>query len=457
MNEAAWKRLLRQIRDGYVVPVVGPQLLVAPDGTTLQGRIAGRLLDAHGEAFDAAAATRFRELHDVITQLKAGVSLQDLYCDINDAIAEVGAEAGLLPEPIRQLAAITDFRLFVTLNPDDLLAGALRKRCAVNETVHAPRSGSENWRDLPTDWATRHGEVQLLYLFGKASSLPTFAIHDEDVLEFSHNLIAGGSQVPQRFIDELRRKGLLMLGCSFPDWLTRFFLRLTASDRLAKKDTRTWLVNDPGPDESLVRFLDEFAHDTEVLSGTSPAQFVDELHRRWQRAQATATGAVSAHEAPAPVRGTLFFVSYSRRTDLQRAEALVADLRSLGVAENEIWFDRDVLEPGEDYRQRILDGIQVCRHFVPLLSEAGHGREEAFVFSEWRAANRRRQNMNRQHFVIPTVVDSEYQPERYRSDAVREWAQDHIDFGFAPEGVPDERTRTLLTRLVRESRRESRD
>lgn len=28
MNEASWKRLLHQIRDGYVIPVLGSELLV---------------------------------------------------------------------------------------------------------------------------------------------------------------------------------------------------------------------------------------------------------------------------------------------------------------------------------------------------------------------------------------------------------------------------------------------
>lgn len=465
MNEAAWKRLLRQIRDGYVVPVIGPQLLVSADGVTLQSRIAARLLAMHGEDGgdgEGPAGARFGELHEAVSRLKSRVGLQDLYCDINDAIAEVCAQdsagaGAALPPALRQLAAITDFRLLVTLNPDDLLARALRQRCAVAEFVHAPRWGSEHWADLPADWAARSGEVQLLYLFGKASSLPTFAIHDEDLLEFSHNLIAGGSQVPQRFIDELRRKGLLLIGCHFPDWLTRFFLRLTNSDRLSKKDTRAWLVEEPAVDANLVRFLTGYAKDIEVLDDTSPLAFVDELHTRWQREQAASAVVVAAAGPPPPPRGALFFISYSRRSDLPRAEALVGTLRQLGVAEQEVWFDRQAIEPGQDYRQRILDGINGCRHFLPLLSSAAIDREEAFVFSEWRAANRRRQMMNRPNFVVPLVVDIDYQPERYRADAVREWADEHIDFGFAPGGEPDARTRALLQRLLRESRREAQD
>ena len=84
----------------------------------------------------------------------------------------------------------------MTLTPDDLLARCLRGRCAVNEIVHSPNLPTSEGKDLPTDWKTRPGEVFLLYLFGKSRSAPMFAIHDEDVLEYAHNLIAHGSQVP---------------------------------------------------------------------------------------------------------------------------------------------------------------------------------------------------------------------------------------------------------------------
>jgi hypothetical protein len=450
MNEASWKRLLKQIRDGYVVPVVGPQLLVAADGRgSLQARVADRVLRLHGVEIGPTPLPPFHELHEAVSLLKPTVNLQDLYSDVHDAIAE--ETAGETPAAISQLSRIADFRLFVTLTPDDLLARSLRRRCAVNEVMHAPRLGTDDWADLPRDWGTRRGEAQVLYLFGKASSTPTFAIHDEDVLEYAHNIMANGSQVPRRFLEELRRKGLLLIGCNFPDWLSRFFLRVTNSDRLSKKDTRTWLIEPLSPTESLTCFLRGYAKDTEVLADVPPVEFVAELHDRWMREQDAAQGTPPSPASAAP-RGALFFISYSRTTDRRRAEALHQTLRGLGLADHEIWFDRTAIEPGQDFSRQILDGIQTCRYFLPLLSDATNRREEAFVFSEWRAANQRRQSMNRE-FVIPVIVDPEYQPERYTAPAVRDWGGDHIDFAHAPDGVPDARTHALLQRLVREARR----
>ena len=93
--------------------------------------------------------------------------------------------------------------------------------------MHSPKLQTiSEGNDLPQDWSERRGDVQLLYLLGKSSPAANFAIHDEDVLEYAHNVIARGS-VPNVFIGELQQRNLLLIGCNFPDWLSRFFLRAT--------------------------------------------------------------------------------------------------------------------------------------------------------------------------------------------------------------------------------------
>lgn len=451
MNEISWKRLLSQIRDGYVVPVIGSRLLVGEDGReSLQRRIAERLLKVHDFQSDAESLPPFHELNEAVSLLKAGTSLQDLYADIHDALLELTEDDAVIPAPIRQLAEISGFRLLVTLTPDDMLVRCLRKRCAVNEIVHSPKLPTSEARDLPADWQTRTGEVQLLYLFGKSSSAPMFAIHDEDLLEYAHNVITRGSHVPIRFLNELQERSLLLIGCNFPDWLSRFFLRVTSKNRLAEKSKREWLIEQLQPEESLTCFLRSFCKDTEVLSQNSPVDFVAELHLRWmaERVDPQMEQGIGNGKKPPP-SGVMFFISYSRCTDLLRAEAMVQALLKLGVDKNEIWFDRTDIEPGNDFQQCILDGIRCCRYFLPLLSLSANRREEAFVFREWREANDRLKGMNRD-FVIPVVVDTDFEPGRYTADAVRDWKPLH--FGFAPDGVPDGPTSEKLVALVREAR-----
>lgn len=456
MNESAWNRLLQKIRESNVVPILGSRLLVGADGqTSLQEKIARRLLEDCGKSADAPL-TPFRELNEAVFLVGNNIQGQELYDRVNDAICSVihprpPAPQPAIPAPIRQLAQIADFRLYVTLTPDDFLVQSLKKRCAVNEIVHAPNLATSDGKDLPSDWKSRAGEVQVLFLFGRACTLPNFAIHDEDVLEYAHNVIARGSQVPKAFLGELQQRNLLLIGCNFPDWLTRFFLRAFAQTPLSKKDMRAWLIEPLQPEESLTVFLRSYSKETEVLSQDSPVEFVAELHRRWMEL-AGGGAEVGPSEADQHPPRAMFFISYSRKSDVSKAESIYKALLNLKVSEAEVWFDRQAIDPGEDYQRKILDGIQGCRYFLPVISRATNQREEGYVFREWDEACKRLPEMNRE-FVLPVIVDAEYRPDIYGAKQVWEWKRRNIDFGHAPDGTPDPQLERKLKKLVREARR----
>ena len=459
LDDRFWNRLLKAIEEGQVVPVAGAHLLnwqMTDKTATLQQRLAVRLLAYYRDRIDPASIilTPQRELHDAVTQLKALANLQDLYADIADALdAERKDPAFKMPAAIEKLAAIASFRLLVTLTPDALLAQALRQRCAVNEIIHSPNLPTSEAADLAADWLKKPGEANLLYLFGKAQSTPVFAIHDEDTLEYAHNLLSRGSNVPLRFLGELQQRGLLFIGSQFPDWLSRFLLRLTNQTRLADKKTRAWLVNNGQNQPELSSFLQGFSRETEIITELSPQAFVDELHRRWLARNTPSAGQTATNQAtstPDPA-SVAFFISYSRATDLPAAEKLFQTLRELGLAEHEIWFDRTAIEPGGDFQKLIFDGIRNCHYFLPLLSSAADRFDEKFFYREWRAAIERSEGMMGREFVVPIVLDEEYNPQGY-TRVPRTWS-DNIDFGYAPGGTADTRTRQHLTKLVRDLRR----
>src|SRR5215813_4524457 len=372
-DERFWNRLLKSIQEGQVVPVVGSQLLVwgeSANPQTLQRLVAEQVLQSREVDPSSLPLTRHRELSDAVSILKNDhkVNLQDLYSDVSEALDTVIAQHNFqVPEAIAQLLAISDFRLLVTLNVDDLLARALRTRCAVNEVIHSPYLPTSEAVDLAPDWLKRAGETNLLYLFGKAKSTPVFAIHDEDILEYAHNLLSRGSNVPIRFLGELQQRGLLLIGSNFPDWLSRFFIRLTNQTRLSDKKTHAWLVEDIKSQPDLTLFLSSVSREIEILSDLSPQAFIAELHARWLARNKPAAGVTKVSTAPDP-RGALFFISYSRSTDLPAAERLFESLQKQGATENEIWFDRTAIEPGQDFQDRILAGIRTCQYFLPLIS-----------------------------------------------------------------------------------------
>lgn len=89
MEEAAWKRLLGQIRDGFVVPIVGCRLLVDAEGKScLQAEVASQVLAANGLKLEDETLPPFRELNEAVTRVrqKGRGKLQDIYADVDEAI-----------------------------------------------------------------------------------------------------------------------------------------------------------------------------------------------------------------------------------------------------------------------------------------------------------------------------------------------------------------------------------
>lgn len=455
MDEKSWDRLLKSIEDGLVVPVLGPQILIAQGSNdSLQAQVARQLLASYNCDPGSNPLPPFREMNEAVTRLKRDHKLQDLYGDIHDAIEKLMPKSeAAMPEPVRQIAAISHFRLFVTLTPDELLARSLRTRCVVNEIVHSPYLPTSEGADLPADWLSRAGEVFLLYLFGKSRPAPMFAIHDEDILEYVHNIIARGSHVPVRFLAELQQRNLLLIGCNFPAWLSRFFLRLTNQQRLSDTQRkREWLVEALQAEEELIYFLKSYSAGTEILSDISPTVFIAELHQRWLTRHGAAEEVTSTQAEVIP-RNAMFFISYCRAPDYSAAVKLMESLKSLGIADNEIWFDKSVIEPGQDFRERILTGIRTCRYFVPLISSSADQLDEKFFRREWNEALDRSKSIQGRTFVVPMIIDQAYDPEQYQR-VPHEW-KDNLHFGHAPGGLPDEQTNTLLKKLIRAERQRS--
>src|SRR5438270_927949 len=64
------------------------------------------------------------------------------------------------------------------------------------------------------------------------SRSPSYAISDEDLLEFLYAL-QSESRRPERLFDELENNHLLIVGGNFSDWVARMFLRTAKRRRLS--------------------------------------------------------------------------------------------------------------------------------------------------------------------------------------------------------------------------------
>ena len=250
----------------------------------------------------------------------------------------------------------------------------------------------------------------VFYLFGKADVAPFYAIHDEDALEFPYTLQAGNG--PERMFSQLRSRNLLLIGCNFADWLSRFFIRLSnlgaAVFRSAHQEGISSWARRTCEDQELTVFLERFSQDSRcyptrrarVRRRTVPALDASGTRRRVTE-PADAAPAARAIRPPAARSSSATPATTSGRP--RRCSRTAEDRRRRGVVRQER------AEAGR--RMGTADpasAIQRCSLFLPLLSANTERRTEGYFRLEWNEAAERSKRIQGRKFIFPIVIDPDY-------------------------------------------------
>jgi hypothetical protein len=404
-----WRQLLALVDERRVVPIVGPDAILVdgPDGPEPVTSAIARRVEA---LLELTPDVQPPLLHTVASRWLAVAGPQriaDVYGAVRLALDEQPID---VPDTLRKLARIRAFDLFVTTTPDDLL------RRAVDEERYAGRAVTQVFayapdtvQDLPAPLRQLGGPV-IYHLLGRASTVPDFVVTEEDTLEFVHSLQSENRR-PNRLLDELRGRSLLILGSGYSGWLARFFLRAARGERILLARSKTDVIADARAlgDDELTAFLRQFSAQTKLFGGA--AAFVDELSERWEshlkvRANATPSAMPAAREQPAidddEAAEHAIFVSYASE-DRETALALAG---ALGAAKLPVWLDRrGGLEGGDDYELKIRRQIEGASLFVPILSPHVLTRQRRFFRLEWSIAGEvARRAAETLPFVVPVRV-----------------------------------------------------
>lgn len=349
-----------------------------------------------------------------------------------------------VPEPLRKLATIEPLRLFLSTTVDSLLANALGSP-ADHVFAYAPNA---TLADIPRDYA--RAPYRLVFqLFGKISGIPDSALVDEETLEFMWKLHEESMSTRlANLFDELRNKRLLLIGNAQPDWLARFFVRLSRRDRLSSgNDTREFVADHKVTGDVHLRdFLENFSPQTRTFAVENPIDFVDQLAEKWDafpdKPGDAKAGAPAAPEATKP---PAVFVSFSS-LDRDAVKRLQARLSTEGGLD--VWFDENRLASGDPWWPVIEQNIATCAVFVPVLSKNTDSREESVFRREWNRALDRFEGMDKANarFIHPVIVDGTL-PYDLTS---KEFSA--FQYTQAPAGEPTDEFITLLKERVRERR-----
>jgi hypothetical protein len=396
--------LLMYIEEGRVIPIIGPELVqVEHEGrqVPLYDFVARRLAEQFNLVERLPAAFTLQDVIAVYTQ-DGRQPIEKIYPRI---LSILNAQELSTPPALARLARILPFRLFVTTTFDSLLTRAVNEARfgGAEKTREIVYTGTRARADLDPEWEAG-GDPIVFHLLGRASSAPNYVATEEDTLEFLYKLQADAPHM--RLFDELTSKHLLILGCSFPDWLARFFIRLAKRVQLSARRSEMELLADsrsPG-DGSLALFLDNFSYSTRLFP-VGAAEFVDLLAERWEARYGAAAPPAPVPPAPAadaaPMADGALMISYVRE-DQAAAERLCEALGRV----TDVWLDLRELEAGDIWDPEIRRTVNRCSLFVPLLSRNAAGQLEGYFRREWNMAVSRREGMAAElPFIVPVLID----------------------------------------------------
>jgi hypothetical protein len=443
-----WDCLLTEIEDRQIVPVIGSELLritLAPgqeEPVLLYQHIA-RDLAVRLEVDPSALPDPFR-MNDVVWKhLGDKGAPADIYYEIQ---AILKSRSWPTPDPLLKLAQIRHFNLYLSVTFDPLMKKAL------DEARHEGRDQTEalayslygkEVRDLRADFDI-NSEPPLVYqLFGRASTQPDYAVTDDELLAFTHRLLTRDYR-PKNLYDHIRSRNLLVLGCSFPDWLARFFYCAAKGEDTFTKCIRGLVADQKTVNDSnLCQFLQR--KNILIFPEPDPCRFVDELHEKWTARFGVEDNPVVKPVLFAPEAVFLSYASEDRETVLRLKKKLES-------AQLPVWYDQQQLDYGDQYKNKISANIRKCSVFIPVISKHTDTIEPRFFWWEWHKAMEEAEYRSPKYpFILPVVIDdtgydAPHIPEDFKK----------CHWHRLTNGVPDDDFITIAAEQIKNLRRQRR-
>jgi hypothetical protein len=459
-DDRFWDVLLNQIEDERLVPVLGSDLSVVNVGQTEQtlSSLIGQRLASQYQLSTPSEIGSTGEAVRAILQRDGRDQVELLYGDINRIIEKINPAPG---KALRDLAAIDELRLLVSLTPDRLLAQALNEvrfqgrpqTCEYEFSLTKSTSEQAALNNQPA----ASTDTVVLNLFGRASRTGQYVIHEEDEIEWLHALLTDTARLPQWLGQKLKQQHTLFIGWEIPDWIGPFMMRASSTARLSdEKKKQFFFVGSSTQVSKLSNFFATYCR-RPLVQEMEPNRFVAELRERWEQRRSVTPPAPSTPPAtptpfgaadPAPPKAPEIFLSYMRE-DAEAAQRLV---RAIGELGGNVWMDKLRIHAGGPWEQETLNAIHRSRLFVPVISANTEREEVGFVFREWNAAVDQSLSIMGRSFIVPVIIDNDYDGDlgRYRRmppDFRR------LNFGHAPAGVPDASLVASLRAEIRDMRR----
>lgn len=379
-DEAYWNRLIEEIIEGNVVPVIGAEMLVenCPNiHKTIIGQLA-RKLKIEGNITSFSELVYHRDYHQKI---------ENIYPYVNSYLMQ----KHLTPSGIlKRLLSYRQFPFVITTSFTPVVENTMRGIWGDDLRVLKYGNNPADIGDIRDDTDMRRPTVY--YMFGKyCESAHRYALTDTDMLDYCSSWLSdNGGKKPINLVSALAGKYLLMIGNNYSDWLFRFIWYSLRKDKMGHG-----MLAYENVDDTFLHFLDR----TNAFACQNPTKVVEQIENRLTRKiQDNERTKFNKPEMNADI-----FISYSRR-DKKLVEKLYDAFTNLG---KKVWYDRNNLAVGANFMEDINYAIKTARYFIPVFSKnVTEERNAPHVYrAEWETASNVASSLGRT-YIIPVAPEN---------------------------------------------------
>lgn len=376
-DEPLWDKLIQQIIDGNVIPVIGADLLT--DDNDNPHKV---IVDFLANGFQVKSNPKsFSELvYD--PDYKKDNKKDSIYYQVNSIFGSAGFEPSLR---LKRLLSIRQFPFVITTSFTPIVEQTMKEIWKDELRVMRFNNNPSQNNDIKNGADLR--KPTIYYMFGKVGEgAQRYVLTDTDMLDYVSSWLSNDDKArPKTLFNELKKKYLLMLGNNYSNWLFRFIWY-----SMRKPDLGHGMIAHDKLDESLLNFLDRAETFTKRNTSDVIDQIITRLEKKLKENEET--------KFNKPEENVDVFISYSR-SDSDIAEKLYETLTAQG---KRVWYDRNNLTDGGNFMDEIRNAISKAEYFIPIFTEnITREKSDKHVYrKEWKEAIEVANSMGRT-FIIP--------------------------------------------------------
>lgn len=409
-----WDELLDFIAEKKLTPVLGKEMYTYREGDQLiplDNYLSKKLFELQ-KITDRHPSSLTEAVNYL--EIEKKVKTMDILRKLKSIVKDIDFDLPVLSEflGIKELNFFINTAVYNNVLEKKIFESRRQKPNAASFSINEPFSDCPDIEKL--------SEPFVFNVFGSLLNNVDPALSEEDMLEYTgyfKEKMSGATNI----VSALKNKNLLFLGCTFPDWMVRFALRLLSNEPLHEWGSKRTIivVNDPS---DLRQEQNDFLKNYDVITYEgSTAEFVHELNSQWKQRN------------PGDGKIKSIFLSYTR-ADMQAVENMKKGIEQLGNIT--CWYDKRELEPGDDWREKIVVNIRKADLFMPLISQNSLEHEDGYVQKEWMQGTNewifRNADKKADKYLVPVVIDE----SKLYSDKISKHFDSKINIAKVPLGNP---------------------